>query len=315
MKNERITESIVRKLLERAGITPENNFSLEEQKSANPRIEKLLKSASKSGDGVGKPEFIIAKKGDADFLVIIECKADPKYHASAGLDQPKDYALDGALLYASHLAREYDVIAIGVSGQSEKNLLISTYLHPKGASSASVLSDENAAPIASILSWDRYMARATFDPARAAARHSDLMRFSRELHNYMRDYAKVTEAQKPLLVSGILVALMDKGFEKSYPAYEGADLARDTFQAIRNGIAKAQLGDNQEAKKRAVTNAFSFIEHHPELSKFDAKRSESPLGRIVRDLHAQVRPFMKDHFDFDVIGSFYAEFIRYRGGW
>src|SRR3989344_1042429 len=205
MKNERITEGIVRKLLEKSGITAENGFVTEEQKSANPRIEKSLKSASKSGDGAGKPEFIITKRGDNDFVVIVECKADTKFHASASLDQYKDYAVDGAILYASHLAREYDVIAIGVSGQSEEDLLISTYLYPKGAPSASVLSDENGVPIAGILSWDRYMARATFDPARAAARHADLMKFSRELHNYMRDYAKITEAQKPLLVSGVLV--------------------------------------------------------------------------------------------------------------
>ena len=314
MKNERITEGIVRKDLDKAGIIAGAGFAIEEQKSANPRIEKLLKSASKSGDGVGKPEFLITKNGEADFIILIECKADTKYHASASLDQYKDYAVDGALLYAGHLSREYDVIAIGVSGQSEKDLLVSTYLYPKGATSPSVLSDENGAPIASILSWDRYLARATFDPARAAARHADLMKFSRELHNYMRDYAKITEAQKPLLVSGVLIALMDKGFEKAYSAYEGPELAQKTFRAIRDGIGKAQLGENQEVKKRAVINAFSFIEHHPELSKFDPKKNESPLIRIVRDLHAHVQPFMKDHPDFDVIGSFYAEFIRYTGG-
>lgn len=314
MKNERITEGILRKYLEKAGISADVGFLVEEQKSANPRIEKLLKSASKSGDGAGKPEFIITKNGDNDFLIIIECKADTKYHASASLDQYKDYAVDGALLYASHLAREYDVIAIGASGQSEKELLVSTYLHPKGAPTASVLSDENGAPIAQIFSWDRYIARATFDPARAAARHADLMKFSRELHNYMRDYAKITEAQKPLLVSGVLIALTDKGFEKAYSSYEGSELGQKTFRAIQDGINKAQLGENQEAKKRAVINAFSFIEHHPELSKFDSKRNESPLTHIVRDLHAHVQLFMKDHPDFDIIGSFYAEFIRYTGG-
>ena len=314
MKNERITEGIVRTHLGKAGITTESGFSIEEQKSANPRIEKLLKSASKSGDGVGKPEFIITKSNENDAVIIVECKADTKFHTSASLDQYKDYAVDGALLYASHLAREYDVVAIGVSGQSEKELLVSTYLHPKGAPTASPLSDENSTPIARILSWDRYIARATFDPARATARHDDLMRFSRELHNYMRDYAKITEAQKPLLVSGVLLALMDKGFERAYSSYEGIDLAQKTFQAVRDVIGKAQLGDNQDAKKSAVTNSFSFIEHHPELHKVDMKRNESPLLHIIRDLHTHVQPFTKDHYDFDIIGNFYGEFIRYTGG-
>lgn len=314
MKNERITEGIVRTLLERVGITAQAGFSIEEQKSANSRIEKLLKSASKSGNGLGKPEFIVTKKGDNDFLVVIECKADRRMHSSAGLDQPREYAVDGALLYASHLAREYDVIAIGVSGQEEDELLVSTYLHPKGSTAPAPLADENSAPIVRILSWDRYVARATHDPARASGRHADLMRFSRELHNYMRDYAKITEAQKPLLVSGILIALMDKGFERAYSAYDGSDLAQKTFQAIKDAIDKAHLGENQNAKKSAVINAFSFIEHHPELQRVDAKKGESPLSHIIRDLQTHVKPFTRDHYDFDIIGSFYGEFIRYTGG-
>lgn len=312
--NERITENIVRSHLEKVGITPTNGFSIEEQNIQNPRIKKLLTSASKSGGGAGKPEFIITKQDDNDFIIVIECKADTKYHASASLDQYKDYAVDGALLYASYLSREYDVIAIGVSGQSEKELLVSTYLHPRGGTSAAKLSDENDVPIARILSWGRYVSCATHDPAHASARHADLMKFSRELHNYMRDYAKITEAQKPLLVSGILLALMDKGFERAYGAWDGEDLAQKTFQAIEAVIGKAELGDNKEAKKHAVVNAFSFVAHHPELKKVDAKKNESPLAHIIRDLHTHVQPFIKDHFDFDIIGSFYGEFIRYTGG-
>lgn len=313
-KNERITETIVRKFLGKVNISEENSFVIEEQKSANPRIEKLLKSASKSGNGAGKPEFIIGKKGEAELLLIIECKADIKYHASSGLDQPKDYAVDGALLYASHLSKEYDVVAVGVSGQTEKELLISTYFHPKGAFVANLLMDENASPITTFIEWERYKTRTAFDPARAAARHADLMQFSRELHNYMRDYAKITEAQKPLLVSGVLLALMDRGFEKSYTSYEGNDLAQKTFQAIKGIIEKAELGDNKDAKKEAVINAFSFIEHHPELKKVDQRKNESPLLHIMRDLHVHVQPFTRDHYDFDIIGNFYGEFIRYTGG-
>ena len=313
-KNERITENLVRKKLEKSGITETDGFLIEEQKSENPLIEKLLKSASKSGNGAGKPEFLISRREDKDFLLVIECKADAGCHVSSSRDQYKDYAVDGVLLYASHLAKEFNVIAVAVSGQLESALKISTFLHPKGALSAAVLRDENNAPIVDIISWDRYIDRATYDPALAKTRHTDLMKFSRELHNYMRDYAKVTEAQKPLLVSGILLALMDKGFEKAYLTYEGEDLAQKTFQAIKDIIAKAQLGDTQESKKRAVTNAFSFIEHHPELHKIDKKKNESPLLHIVRDLHIHVQPFTKDHYDFDIIGNFYGEFIRYTGG-
>ncbi|MCX6717747.1 MAG: N-6 DNA methylase [Candidatus Taylorbacteria bacterium] len=313
-KNEKKTENLCRRLLIDVGIFNNNDFVVEEQKSDSPIIEKLLKNASKSGSGVGRPEFIIRKKDDNEFLLVIECKADTKYHESKNKDLYKDYAVDGALLYGVNLARAFNVIVVGISGEDENNSKISTYLYPKNSSNYVDLLDENNQKIQKILNWDRYIERAKFDPALAKIRHSDLMKFSRELHDYMRDYAKITEAQKPLLVSGILLALMDKGFEVAYRKYEGEELAIETFNSIQKIIEKAELGDTHETKKKAVINAFSFIAHHPELQKIDTKKNESPLLHIVRDLHIHVQPFTKDHYDFDIIGNFYGEFIRYTGG-
>ena len=314
LKNEKKTEKLTRQFLLEVGIYDNNDFIIEEQKSDNPIIQKLLKNASKSGVGLGKPEFIVRKKDDNEFLMVIECKADVKYHESKDKNLYKDYAVDGVLLYGSYLSKEFNVIAIGISGENESNIKVSTFLYPKNSAKYIYLLDENNQKIQKILSWDRYIERVKFDPVLAQTRHVDLMKFSRELHDYMRDYAKITEAQKPLLVSGVLIAFMDKGFEKAYTAYEGEDLAENTFLAIQGMINKAQLGDNHEAKKRAVINAFSFIKHHPELQKVDKKRNESPLFHIVKELYMHVKPFTKDHYDFDIIGNFYGEFIRYTGG-
>ncbi len=74
MANESKTESIVR-----------SHFSkftelviVEEKASDNPRIDKLLKNASKKGFGKGFPDFIISYKNDPDFLIVIECKYDKR---------------------------------------------------------------------------------------------------------------------------------------------------------------------------------------------------------------------------------------------
>ena len=313
-KNEKKTENLSRKFLTEVGIFNSDDFIVEEQKSDNPVIQKLLKSASKSGVGLGKPEFIIRKKDDNEFLIVIECKADTKYHESKNRDLYKDYAVDGALLYGGYLAKEFNVIAIGISGENEEDAKISTFLFTKKSPSYANLLDENNQKIQKILNWDRYIDRAKFDPALAKSRHIDLMKFSRELHDYMRDYAKITEAQKPLLVSGVLLALMDRGFEVAYKKYEGEELANETFNSINKIIENAELGDTHETKKKAVINAFSFIAHHPELQKIDVKKNESPLLHIIRELHIHVQPFTKDHYDFDIIGNFYGEFIRYTGG-
>ncbi|MBX4198961.1 SAM-dependent methyltransferase [Candidatus Parcubacteria bacterium] len=313
--NERLTENIINGWLNKVGITEKDGFSVEQQLSSNPRIEKLLKNASKSGNGVGKPEFIITKNTEQNFILIIECKADPKFHESKNHDKYKDYAVDGVLLYASYLAKEFNVIAVAVSGQKEAEIKIDTFLHPRGSLRAAPLKEgARGTAIREIISWTDYIRHATYDENLTRVRREDLARFSRDLHNYMRDYAKITEADKPLLVSGILIALMDDGFKVSYSKYEEGSLAKRTYETVRDIINSAQLGINQEEKKDAIINSFSFIKHHPELKKIDPETKESPLAHIIKEIDLEVRPFTEDHYDFDVIGSFYAEFVRYTGG-
>ena len=115
MANERKTEIITRdhfsKFLD--------SIYIEEQRSDNPKIDKLLKSASKKGGGKGYPEFIISYKTNPDLLIVIECKADVTKHESKDRDKYANFSVDGALLYASYLSKGFDVLAIAVNG--EKN--------------------------------------------------------------------------------------------------------------------------------------------------------------------------------------------------
>jgi len=121
--NERITEDIVREILKK-NKEKYNKITLEEQKSDNPRLEKYLKNASKQGDGMGKPEFIITFDEYPDLVIIIECKADLKKHVSRERNMPKDFAVDGVLHYSEYLAREFDVISIAVSGEKKSYIVI-----------------------------------------------------------------------------------------------------------------------------------------------------------------------------------------------
>jgi hypothetical protein len=43
----------------------------------------------------------------------------------------------------------------------------------------------------------------------------------------MRDHAKLTESEKPLLVSGTLIALRNKAFAKSFDAHKPEDLQKE----------------------------------------------------------------------------------------
>lgn len=122
MKNERITENIVRNLLRKLGYYDNQECIIEEQTSNNSRIKKLLQNSSKDGNGVGKPEFIISFKDDIDFLIIIECKSDVNKHETKERNKPKMYAVDGVLHYSKFLSMDYNVMAIAVSGETAKEL-------------------------------------------------------------------------------------------------------------------------------------------------------------------------------------------------
>lgn len=71
MANERKTEQIVRDHFRQY----DSEITIEEQKSENPRIQKLLKSASKQGSGRGRPEFIITFNDIPNLIIVIECNS------------------------------------------------------------------------------------------------------------------------------------------------------------------------------------------------------------------------------------------------
>ena len=277
----------------------------------------LLKNAGKSGKGgKGAPEFIISDASTPDFLVVIECKADVKHHQSSLCDDPVNYAVDGVLHYASFLAKEFNVVAVAASGQTKSQLKISTFLHPKGGATAKELRNKTGKEIRNLIPWADYVEHGTFDPTVQRLRHDELMAFSRELHDFMRDHAKLTESEKPLLVSGTLIALQNQAFCKSFDAYKPEDLQKAWFKVIKEEIDKAQL---PQAKKYNMTQPYSTIAVAPALGKptdekTAAKFPKGVLYKLIKDLNEKVWPFISVYHDFDVVGQFYGEFLKYTGG-
>jgi hypothetical protein len=96
MPNESKTERIVRTHFENF----KQQIELEEKRSDTPKIDKLLKTASKKGGGKGFPEFIISFKTNSDLLAIVECKADPSKHESPNRDKYSEYAVVGGTCIA-----------------------------------------------------------------------------------------------------------------------------------------------------------------------------------------------------------------------
>lgn len=312
MVNERITEDMVDDRLRVLGFYDDEDAVLvEKQQSAVASIRKALARASKSGrGGVGYPEYIITAPETPDMVVVIECKGDVRRHASANLDKPKDFAVDGVLHYARALSPNYTVIAIAVSGTPQSNES-SFYVMPKGSRDAEPLISPQGAEITEMVSMDDLIGAASFDPSVQAKRTEDLIAFSQVMHDFMRDEAELEEKEKPLAVAGTLIALKDEIFAKTYDAYPAKNLPAFWMESITRVITAAKLPN---AKITNMTQPFTGIEVHPELSKATKAYPKGLLNEIVTMLAERVLPFITVYHDFDVVGAFYGEFLKYTGG-
>ena len=297
MVNERKTEKIVREHFEKDIYYKKGKVVIEEQKSDNPRIDKLLKRASKKGNGAGFPEFIISFVEEPNLIIVIECKADIKKHQSETKREYSKYAVDGALLYSSYLSKDFDVISIGVSGETKKDLNISHFLQMKNnISSKDFLGDK-------LLSFENYIDSYMNSELKFNQDYSDLMIYSKELNTQLHKL-KIKESSRSLLISGILLALKSTPFKFSYEKYTiPEEISKYLVDTISNELGK---GNIQQIKVDGLKNSYSFIHDHEAFSK-DA----NVLKNIIRDIDKNINQFMKTYKYYDVLGQFYIEFLRY----
>ncbi len=312
MANERVTEDMVDALLRKHGFYDDPDaVVVEKQQSTVEAIRAALIKAGKGGKGGrGYPEFIITAPGTPDMAVIVECKAEPRFHESPARDKPVEYAVDGALHYARYLAPSYTTIVVAVSGSKKANRW-TFLLIPKGEAEARPLRAPTGADITELVPLSDLIAAASFDPAVQSRRTRDLIQFSMEMHEFMRDEAEMSEQEKPLAVAGTLIALGNDVFRETYDKYPADELPAFWMQTIKKEITKARL---PVAKVDNMTQPFTNIEVQPELRKPTKGYPKGLLNEIVRSLADRVLPFLTIYHDFDVVGQFYGEFLKYTGG-
>lgn len=342
-KNERKTEGLARDILHKAGYNLVHEVGadgtlVEEQQSSHGTIARLLKCASKTGgNGNGRPEFIIRNSKTPDLVILVECKAQCSDHASdrvdawlAGAEPEVDdayysravrYASDGVLHYAKAVSKGFNVIAVSVSGETKKDLTINTYIWTKGSKTPVRMMSKNSngtAPLDQLLSWADMAQHASFDPTLNQARVAELMAFARELHDDLRVF-KLTEAEKPLLVSGTLLALQNRVFKTALFGMISEELAMSAEEvqtewknAIQKELNKAKINDD---KKNDMMLPYASLAAHPSLRHVDdSKHPKGVLFDLIERIDRQVAPFVSAENGLDILGQFYGEFLKYTGG-
>jgi type I restriction enzyme M protein len=293
MANEKKTERIVYSHFEKSN----DIIHIEEQASDIPKIDKSLKSASKKGTGKGRPEFLITYNKNADLLIVIECKAEVTKHESPNRDKFADFAVDGVLLYASYLSKDFDVLAIAVSGETKQQLKISHFLHLKNERKATEIFGDK------LLSAQDYLDGYLKSPEKFRQDYNTLLEFTKKLNEKLHTY-KILESQRSLLISCILIALEDDAFKTSY-------IKKTTPKSLADFLTKTVSEKLEEAnisgkKLENLNIQFGFIKTDTSLSTKD-----KVLKELIDEIDENINQFIKTHEYFDVLGQLYIEFLRY----
>ena len=316
MPNERITEDFVRDWFKRDPLF--SAIKLDEQKASVGRAKQCLAIASKSLTGKsGAPEFIITFPALPDDLIVVECKADAKFHKSADGKNPATHAVDGALHYSSFLSKEYNVISIAVSGDPKKPK-ISSFYQKKGHTE--VISEDQE-----LLSVYSYITRFKGEVQAKSIKSAEITKTAIELNEELNDYS-IVEYERCTLVSAILLALQDEAFKDSYKKRatsaalepKPGRMAQFIVSSINNVLKDNHIDD---ARIASMIGEYEKIKNHtiaksPQIKKKKASAQED--NYVLRDITARleksVLPLMTlGDKGYDVLGRFYREFIRYAG--
>lgn len=319
MRKEASTDLWVYTMLREAGV------DLDPQGSTIIEINEALKSASKRGTGrVGFPEYVGVVK---DFLIVIENKANVSYHDKFSEGEllsfsPADvakYAVNGALFYGKHLVDNttYDkVIAFGVSGDEKKHRITPIYIDeteyyrvlPEVESFIS-FNEENIEEY-----YIREILKEKTDEEKETA---EILKDAAILHEDLRNYGNLKDTDKPLVVSGILLALREQEFRNfSIGELTGDNIKTDgqkIYDAIHSNLTRSNVSPS--VKKDKILSQFSLIKDTKVLNEVNPRLNKTPLKHYTEFLDNNIYKSIKyNNSSEDFLGRFYSEFMSYSGG-
>lgn len=311
------TDQFVRREIEKF------NVRYDEQGSSNPEISKALKGASKQGGiGIGKPEFVVQF---GDYLLVIEDKREnnklinfENHEIAKDVSSLSRYAVNGAVHYAHHIINKTDsfdeVIAIGITGDEESH-----YIQPVLVNKIDDKVSEKLLPqIAdlqklhphNINEW--YSVNVLGEFSSEQKRIFELQNVSKELHEDLRNYASLEGENKATVISAILLALNEKTFKAN--DLIGDDTKKDgmrIIEAVETYINRE--GVMPQSKTDILLNKFAFLKTNVRLNEINSSLGMTPLRYFTNKLKSKVIHHFEENTNYDILGNFYGEFVKYGG--
>lgn len=323
-------------------------------------FEKATKK--QTGNSRGTPDYIIIKE-NSDIIIIIECKADKdrhstydkpeKYKASGfgNMEETQNYAVNGALWYASFLANKYDVISIGVSGQEEFDSRVTSFVWPKGGTIADIEVLEDGSLINSIVSIDQYKKDIDIVLHRFASTEEEirkeLRRYTLACANFLRSNG-IEDNSKAGFVSAVILGLTNhesKLYKDTKTAIDSKNASKSK-KLIDDPIGKNAIkmlkgslyGEGDEYESDYIRGVWD-IDNIPKGKRTSLKKfydgllsknelTQAPKGKdskyfcygdtvlscCIYSLYEHVVEVFEKYSGIDIMGEFYTTFLRFTKG-
>lgn len=318
-KREAKTDLWVYDLLKEAGIC------LDPQGCSIKEVDEALKTASKKGTGnVGYPEYVGVV---GDFLLVIEDKSDLSKHVkyddknliSTEIKAVTDYAVNGAYFYGKHLINNthYNkIIAFGISGNEKHHKITPLFINEREY--CKIMPDVESFYIFNEENIDEYYTREILGENTDLQKETtEILKFAKNLHEDLRNYGNLQDTQKPLVVSGILLALreIDKG-SFNLEQLNGDEVDTDgnkIYSAIDKNLLRSKVSPT--VKKDKLLTQFAVIKDTRILNEVNPTLGKTPLKYYAEQIYDNIYKTIKyTKTAEDYLGRFYGEFMSYSGG-
>jgi len=262
-----------------------------------------------------------------DFILVVEDKAsldkhlykDEKELIAQDVKAVRNYAVNGALFYARHLAAKTSynkVLAIGVSGNEKRHRITPVFVNERD-------DYQELADVETFISFNEsnidefYLKEILHEETDVEKTTAEILKDAAELHEYLRTYGQLTTEQKPLVVSGIMLALR----EIDYKTFSIDSLIGDTvvtdgqkiYDAIKSNLQRANV--TPDTKREKLLSQFSVIKDTPKINEIEERLGKTPLKHYTEFLNKSIFQNIKYHNSAeDYLGRFYGEFMSYSGG-
>lgn len=331
-------------------------------------LKDVFAKASKKQNlsGRGTPDFLVVKD-KSNVIVVIECKAEINGSSSKhsmfdnveeykmyGYGTPietEQYAINGALYYATFLNQEYDVVAIGVSGQSESELRITSFVLPKGGELSDIEVIEDGGYEECLISIEQYEKNIDIVLNRFAAAEEkvkkELRKYTLSCANFLRANG-IEDNSKAGFVSAIVLALTNKESRLYRETKDAIDrkieskskkLLKDPIGKDAVKMLKASLyGDGKDeyeddyingvwdidkipkGKRKSLRRFYDILLSKDELTKAPKGQNayfndgDTVLSCCIYSLYINVIEVLEHYKGLDIMGEFYTTFLRFTKG-